>query len=142
MIVRFIRFNVAGGLGIGVQLATLSLCLHGLSLHYLTATAIAVTAAVLHNFVWHFRWTWRDRGLSLADAPSALGRFVLANGVVSLVSNLFVMSLLAGAARLPALTANLIAIAAAGLINFALSDRVVFRRAGAGPQETATPGFP
>ena len=142
MIVRFIRFNVAGGLGIGVQLVTLSLCLHGLSLHYLAATAVAVSAAVLHNFVWHWRWTWRDRGLSLADVPPAFGRFVLANGLVSLVSNLVVMSLLTGAAGLPALTANMIAIASAGLVNFGLGDRVVFRRAAAVRQETATPGFP
>ncbi len=140
MIVRFIRFNVAGALGIGVQLAMLTLCLHGLSLHYLAATAVAVSAAVLHNFVWHWRWTWRDRALSLADAPSALGRFVLANGVVSLVSNLVVMSLLAGVAGLPVVTANLIAIGTAGLVNFCLGDQVVFR-AGRGRQETVPPGF-
>jgi putative flippase GtrA len=25
-----------------------------------TATAVAVELAVLHNFVWHHCWTWRD----------------------------------------------------------------------------------
>ena len=29
--------------------------------HYLVATAIGVEAAILTNFLWHDRWTWRDR---------------------------------------------------------------------------------
>ena len=29
--------------------------------NYLMATLVAVEAAILSNFVWHYRWTWRDR---------------------------------------------------------------------------------
>ena len=50
-------------------------------LHYLVATAIAVEAAVLHNFCWHQRWTWRDRrAASRTTAVRRLGRFHLLNG--------------------------------------------------------------
>jgi putative flippase GtrA len=123
---RFLRFNLASALGIGVQMGTLWLCLHGASLHYLPATAVAVTAAVLHNFVWHWRWTWGDRAIPATAAPAVLARFALANGAVSLASNLAVVSLLVGAAGLDALPASLMAIAAGGLINFYLGDRAVF----------------
>ena len=29
-----------------------------LRVHYLVATAVAIEVSVLHNFVWHLRWTW------------------------------------------------------------------------------------
>jgi len=125
---RFLRFNLAGALGIGVQMGTLWLCLEGTSLNYLAATAVAVAAAVLHNFIWHWRWTWRDRAIPAAAAPAALARFVLANGAVSLATNLIVVSLAVRAAGLPPGPANLVAIAAGGLINFYLGDRAVFRQ--------------
>src|SRR5436190_21825889 len=53
-------------------------------LPYLLATALAVEGAILHNFVWHERWTWADRvvthGAGLKgrhyDVPSRHGRLV------------------------------------------------------------------
>ena len=123
---RFVRFNLASALGIGVHMGTLWVCLHVGSLHYLPATAVAVATAVLHNFVWHWRWTWGDRAIPATAAPAVLARFVLANGAVSLATNLAVVALLGGAAGLPALPANLAAIAVGGLVNFYLGDRAVF----------------
>ena len=123
---RFLRFNLTGGLGIGVQIGVLWLLVHGLGVSYLPATALAVSAAVLHNFLWHWRWTWRDRAIPLSAAGTALARFAMANGAVSLAGNLFAMSLLVGACGLAPLPANLVAIAACGLVNFWLGDRVVF----------------
>ena len=123
---RLLRFNVTGGLGIAVQIGVLWLLVHGLAVSHLPATALAVSAAVLHNFLWHWRWTWRDREIPLSAAGAALARFAMANGAVSLAGNLFAMSLLVGAWGLAPLPANLLAIAACGLVNFWLGDRVVF----------------
>jgi hypothetical protein len=56
--------------------------------NYLVSTAAAVEAAVLHNFAWHQRWTWRDR--RPASAHETLGRllrFHALNGAVSLAGN-------------------------------------------------------
>lgn len=53
---RFGRFNLVGVIGIGVQIAALSL-LTTLGVHYVAATAMAVSLAVVHNFWWHRRWT-------------------------------------------------------------------------------------
>jgi putative flippase GtrA len=48
--IRWVKFNAVGGIGILVQLGTLTLLRSGLGVNYLLATALAVEAAVLHNF--------------------------------------------------------------------------------------------
>jgi putative flippase GtrA len=117
---RWLRFNAVGLLGVGVQLAALALLLR-LGLNYLPATALAVEAALLHNYFWHTRWTWRGR-------TGSLWRFHLANGLLSLCSNLILMRILAGGLHIPPLPANLLAIASTSLINFWLGERWVFPR--------------
>jgi putative flippase GtrA len=124
---RFGRFNFVSALGIGVQLAVLSWLVEMRSTNYLIATVAAVSAAVLHNFLWHWQWTWADRAIPVARAPIALVRFAAANGVVSLAGNLIGMTALVGVLHLPAIAANLVAIAACGLVNFWIGDRLVFR---------------
>ena len=58
---RWITFNAVGSMGFGLQLLTLMALTDWAHVHYLVSTAIAVEVAVLHNFVWHERWTWSDR---------------------------------------------------------------------------------
>jgi len=60
-LVRWCKFNLVGGIGIGVQFAALLLVKGVLHFNYMAATAIAVEAAVVHNFVWHEQFTWADR---------------------------------------------------------------------------------
>lgn len=126
LFVRAARFNAVGAAGIVVQLAALWLLTHAAHVNYLWATAIAVTAAVLHNFAWHWWWTWRDRTGGAAVLP-ALARFAAANGMVSGVTNLGIMATLVPGARLDPVAANAIAIALAGVLNFALGETFVFR---------------
>ncbi|MBI3896349.1 MAG: GtrA family protein [Acidobacteria bacterium] len=124
---RWIKFNAVGFLGMLVQLGSLGFFVHIVGLHYLVATALAVEAAVLHNFFWHRRWTWADRRGSVAPATSLLLlRFNLTTGLVSIAGNLFFMRILSGAGGLEPMVANLLSIASCSLINFFLSDRWVF----------------
>ncbi len=58
---RWLKFNLVGGMGIAVQLLMLVVLKTGLHLNYLIATALAVETAVVHNFLWHERFTWADR---------------------------------------------------------------------------------
>ena len=60
-LVRWLKFNLVGGIGIVVQFAALFLLRGLLHFDYLIATGIAVEAAVVHNFVWHEQFTWADR---------------------------------------------------------------------------------
>lgn len=139
--VRWMMFNGVGLLGALVQLAVLGLLVHVAHVGYLFATPVAVEAALLHNFAWHRRWTWRDRAAA-AGGPSpwtALGRFHAANGAVSLAGNVAVMALAAGALHLPPVAANVVAILVCSLVNYALGDRWVFGwPAAARPQAPAS----
>jgi putative flippase GtrA len=117
---RFFKFNAVGMAGAVVQLAVLW-ALTRVGVHYLVATAIAVEAALLHNYFWHVRWTWKDREGSLL-------RFHLGNGLVSLIANLGWMRLFTGTLGLPPLPANVVAILLTALLNFALGERWVFLR--------------
>ena len=124
---RWLKFNAVGAMGMVVQLAVLTALRGGLGVHYLVATAIAVELAVLHNFVWHERWTWRDRTRQPGGAGTRLLRFHLGNGAVSLAVNLGLMRLLVGQLHMQYLVANLAAIAAGSLANFVVSHWLVFR---------------
>lgn len=129
---RWLKFNAVGAIGIGVQLAALWLLVSVLRWNYLVATAVAVELALLHNFAWHVRYTWRDRpSPGVADLLSRLLRFHVSNGGVSLLGNLVLMRLLVGRVHLPYLAANGISIGACGLLNFALGEWFVFRRGAA-----------
>jgi putative flippase GtrA len=126
---RWIKFNVVGLLGVAVQLVILSLLVRR-GMHYLLATAIAVEAAVLHNYAWHVRWTWLDRP-GRASRGSFL-RFHVANGLVSIASNLVLMRVFTGGLGMAVLVANPIAIAITSILNFMLGDRWVFRQPASG----------
>lgn len=127
MMARWLKFNLAGILGVGIQLLALHLLTHYAQLNYLFATVIAVEAAVLHNFLWHERYTWRIR--TRLDPHSALRRllhFNLSNGVVSLAGNLLLMKLLVDWLGLPIIAASLCAIAACSTVNFFIAEYFVF----------------
>lgn len=136
---RFWRFNAVGVLGFAVQLGVLALLVQA-GLHYLAATALAVEAAILHNFLWHERWTWRDRPSAGWARAARLARFHALNGVVSLAGNVLTMRVLVGTCGMPPLRANLIAVIACAAVNFAGADRVVFSRKidGSGCREEAS----
>ena len=130
---RFLAFNGVGAIGIAVQLAVIAVLAEGIGLDYRAATVAAVAAALGHNFTWHWVWTWADRRTTGAPMLPALGRFLLANGAVSLVGNVVLMRVLVGSVGLPVLPASGLAIAACGLVNYWLADRHVFVPQASGP---------
>jgi len=127
------RFVGVGAGGFVVQ----GLVLHVLTaagLPYLPATAVAVEAAILHNFLWHERWTWADRtsggeaGLKACSRDRRV-RFARFNGWTALISiggNVALMGLLVGRLHLPLLAANLLAVLTLSVLNFLSADRLVF----------------
>jgi putative flippase GtrA len=123
---RWLRFNAVGAMGIVVQLAALGALRGGLGLPYLAATAVAVELAVLHNFAWHERWTWKDRTGRHSGVAMRLVRFHLGNGIISLLVNLGLMRLLVGRFHIQYIAANLAAIAAGSIANFMVGEWLVF----------------
>jgi hypothetical protein len=90
------------------------------------ATAVAVEAAVLTNFFWHERWTWRDRCADAGGRFARLCRFHLTNGATSILGNVAVTVVLVGMLGASALVANAAAVALLGVVNYFAADRWVF----------------
>lgn len=127
---RWFVFNVVGGMGICVQMSALWGLTSALHLNYLPATALAVETAVLHNFIWHERWTWADRIAGHHGGRlSRLLWFHLTNGALSIAGNLILMKILVDRAGVPYLHANLFAITICAILNFLAGDCLVFRSA-------------
>jgi len=118
-----------GGIGIAVQFAALLLLRGALHFHYLMATAIAVEAAVVHNFVWHEQFTWSDRvRSSWRSSVPRFVRFNLTTGAVSIIGNLALMKVMVGMGHMNYLLANAIAIALCSIANFLVSEGWVFQK--------------
>jgi len=123
-IFRWLKFNAVGAGGIVVQLVMLTVVTSVLKIDYLIATAVAVEAAIIHNYLWHERFTWVDRA-----SESSWMRFLkfnLSTGLFSIVGNILLMKGLVEGAHLNYLVANLITIATCSIVNFAVSDLFVF----------------
>lgn len=136
-VTRWLKFNAVGGIGIAMQMAVLAALKSGLHFNYLAATALAVEAAVLHNFLWHERFTWADRASGKGWARFV--RFNLTTGGLSIAGNLALMKLFVGVAGWPYLVANGITIAVCSIANFLVSDRLVFRAAVTGDEDNKSP---
>src|SRR2546421_6958407 len=134
--IHFIRFNLVGVIGFALQSATLFVLTHSaLPLGYLAATAAAVELAVLNNFIWHQRWTWKNRpSATTGETLRRLLKFNITNGAVSIAGNLVFMSILVGSLGLPITGANVASVAACSICNFFLADRIAFYVEASGPQ--------
>ena len=127
ILLRWCKFNFVGGIGIGVQFAALFFLRSVMGFDYLLATAIAVEAAVVHNFVWHEQFTWSDRvESSWRHSLPRLLRFNLTTGAVSILGNLALMRVMVGEGHMNYLVANAIAIALCSIANFLVSEQWVF----------------
>src|SRR5436309_8998592 len=127
---KWMRFNAIGAMGVGVQLLLLSLLTTTFHFGYLLSTAIAVQCALIHNFFWHQRWTWKSAVPS--SKKEWFRRFVKFNsssGSISMLGNLGFTSVIVQAIHLPYLISNLLAIATCNIANFLLARNFAFRTA-------------
>ena len=125
--IHWLKFNAVGGMGIGVQLVVLTVLKSGLHIDYLLATALAVEAALVHNFIWHERFTWVER--ESKNVALRFLKFNLTAGTFSILGNILLMAVFVDLGRMNYLLANLATIAVCSLGNFLVSDRFVFQAA-------------
>jgi putative flippase GtrA len=119
---------LVGGLGFIIQLAVLAVLLTLAHWSWPAATIVAVECAIVHNFAWHERWTWADRGRpSHKPRRHQFLRFNVATGLTSIIGNVVVMAILVGGLHVPAIPANVIAVGVMSAANYLLADRWVFR---------------
>ncbi|MCY4119585.1 MAG: GtrA family protein [Acidobacteria bacterium] len=124
---RWLAFNAVGTMGVAVQLTVLLSLTEALGFDYRIATVLAVESAILHNFVWHERWTWRDRRRDVRGRWLRLAWFNLVTGAFSISSNVGFTALYVNTLGVHYAIANLMAIATCSLLTFVANDRFVFR---------------
>jgi len=110
---RYLVFTTIGALGFLVQSVTLVALVKGAGLHYLLALAIAVEVAVLP-------------ASGSGERLVRLASFHMTNGLISILGNLAVVSLLVEVIGWPLVFASVAGMITTGLVNFVASDRLVF----------------
>jgi len=114
-------------MGAGLQLLLMSVLTKRFGLLSVIATPVAVEITLLHNFIWHERFTWSDiraqRSVPLMDR---LWRWHAANGLISLGGNTILMYCLVEQLKAPALPAAIGAILLCSAANFLVANRWVF----------------
>lgn len=128
---RWVRFNLVGVAGFVVQMLTLAAATRWLGVAASVAIVVAVLVAVSHNFLWHERVTWP--GQPPGGRMWRWLSFNLSNGLISVVTNVIVTTLVVAATGAPLLVANALAVGTASLANFFVSDRYVFSRGARAP---------
>lgn len=118
----FLRFNTVGVIGFAVQLSVLA-ALDVAGVPVLMGTAVAVEAAILHNFAWHERWTWA--GTLSGTRGSRLARFHLSNGLISIVGNVAMTGALVHTG-VPLVLASVAAVLTCAVLNYATASMWVF----------------
>ena len=82
---------------------------------------------MLHNFLWHERFTWGDREpLNFQQRMVRLFRFHAGNGLISLAGNAALTYALVEWLELPAMVSAAAAIVLCAPANFLLADRWVY----------------
>ena len=110
------RFYIVGLMGIPVQLVTLGLLSKVIQPDL--ATALAVETAIVHNYLWHQRWTWPDR-------HGSFWRFNATTGAVSIGMNTIVAKVFT-VAGVPLVPANALAIAVCSILTYIAVSRLAF----------------
>jgi putative flippase GtrA len=125
---RLPAFFAVGALGFGLQIGALAALTLWWDWPYVAATAAAVELAVLHNFAWHQRWTWRDRTGSAAagSVTGRLAKYHLTTGITSIAGSVLLTAALVELLAIHQIAANVSAVALMSAANFVVSDRWVF----------------
>jgi len=121
---HFIKFSIVGAIGVVVNEGLLIL-IKSVGVYFLTAGAVAIEVSILSNFVLNDVWTFRDR-----RSGSAAVRLVKFNVLMlaGLVLNLAILYAGVDYFGMTAEVANLVGIAAAFLLRYALSVRYAWMR--------------
>jgi hypothetical protein len=91
-----------------------------------------VEAAIIVNYLWHERYTWRDRpAASTRERWLRLGRFNLLTSLTSIAGSIVVTAILVEYFTLSAIAANVASVVVLSIVNFIGANTLVFRATAA-----------
>ena len=119
-------FSAVGCAGFLLQLATMVVLTRVFEWHVVWAALVAVEAAIVHNYFAHTRWTWADRpAMTFRERLVRPLRYQGAK-TLSLTANVALTALCVAHFGLEPVMANVIAVGCCAVLNYQLSNRVVF----------------
>jgi hyaluronan synthase len=119
---RFLSFAIGGGLIAVLGAVVLTVLVRG-GISVLVAQAAQLTLTLILNFIYNYKFTWRERPRDQMRRQAGL--FALTRGATQLAS--WAGFAVLARAGLEYELANLICLAAAMVVNFVSSDKIVFR---------------
>jgi dolichol-phosphate mannosyltransferase len=123
---RMSRFAAVGALGSVVNLAVMAVLVHGLfDLSYVSASVLAAEVSILHNWLLHERFVFRDRREQGQGWPLRLGQQLLFNNAEAFIRLPFLI-LLVEALALNSVLAQAATLALSFLARFLFAARVVY----------------
>jgi dolichol-phosphate mannosyltransferase len=132
----FIKFSVVGIIGVGVNEGLLILFTRSMGVNLLLAGAIAIEISILSNFVLNDFWTFKDRRSGNAAVRLVKFNVLMLAGLVVNLAVLYGGNTYFGIA--PEI-ANLVGIAAAFFLRYALSVKYAWMRVETVEEGKATP---
>lgn len=126
---RFIRFGISGFSGVFVNMFILYLLREYAGLGLTRSAILAAEVAIINNFVWNDRWTFRDISQHQKGRVKTFRRFLKFNVIClsGLVLNILILNLLYNFLHMNEYLANLMAIATVTFWNFWFNLKLSWR---------------
>ncbi|WP_421659243.1 glycosyltransferase [Leptothermofonsia sp. ETS-13] len=126
---RFLRFGVVGASGLVVDMGILYLLYDRLGLGLTRSAILAAELAIINNFIWNDRWTFKDLAAKQRGWRRRIKRLMKFNIIclMGLILKVLLLNLLFNGLHLNAYLANFLAIAAVTLWNFWINLKLSWR---------------
>lgn len=124
---RIFSFQFIGWIGTGVNLAFLWFCYDVLEWSLLVSGALAIEAAIIHNFVWYYFWTWNDRVVyTFKDFFELLFKYNVLTAIIDFVVRLSILWVLTEYYGVHYIISDIAGMFVAPLFKYLANDSYVF----------------
>ena len=116
---RFLKFCTVGAGGVVVNMFFFWLFYKKLGMYSLVASFLAIQLAIINNFLWNDKWTWKERRKPGAgEFSKRLAKFAFASNLVSALGNLVGVFVFLNLLKWYYLFSNFLAISLGVILNF------------------------
>ncbi len=126
---RFLRFGLVGLSGLTVDMAALYLFYEVIGFGLTRSAILAAELAIINNFYWNDRWTFRDIAQQQSGWQRMVKRFLKFNliCIMGLILKILLLNLFFNGLQMNAYAANLLAIAIVTFWNFWINLKLSWR---------------
>lgn len=116
---RFLKFCIVGASGVVVNMFFFWFFYKKLGIYSLIASLLAIQLAIINNFLWNDKWTWKEkRKPGIGEFFKRLTKFAFASNLVSASGNLLGVFVFLNLLKWHYLFSNFLAISLGVVLNF------------------------